>query len=70
MTERRVLAIYACMARDTVDAVDMINETDVVTLELLHAVLTAPPTPKTDVELNALFAPIVQRRLDRLREPK
>lgn len=58
------VGIYAVMARDLVDAIDMINECeDPSTLRLLLDILTAPPTPKTDVKLNALFVPIVERRL-------
>lgn len=64
-SDRDAIGIYAVMARDACDALDMINEcANVRTLETLHAMLTAPGTERTDKELNALMAGPVKRRLD------
>lgn len=67
--DRDAIGIYAVMARDASDALDMVLECDSVrTLETLHAMLVAPGTEKTDKELNALMAGPVKRRLDQVKE--
>ncbi len=67
--DRDAIGIYAVMARDASDALDMILECDNVrTLETLHAMLTTPGSVNTDKELNALMAGPTKRRLDQLKE--
>jgi hypothetical protein len=62
-SDRTALGIYAVMARDVSDALDMILECeDVRTLETLYAMLIAPGTERTDKELNALMTGTVKRR--------
>jgi len=68
--EGKLLGIYAAMARDIGDALDLINECeDIPLLSGLALVLETPGGPTTDHELNALFAPIVRRRLAKLASP-
>ena len=65
---REAIGIYAVMARDPVDAIDMINECkDVAVLETLHAMLVLKGNPNTDHELNDLMAGPTKRRLDLLK---
>jgi hypothetical protein len=65
---REALGIYAVMARDPSDALDMINECrNVDVLETLYAMLTLKGRPNTDHELNDLMAGPTKRRLDALR---
>lgn len=62
------VGIYAVMARDIEDAIDMVNEcTDVRTLETLHTMLTTKGRPNTDQELNDLFAGPTKRRLEEVK---
>lgn len=68
--DQTALAIYAVMARDAGDALDMIQECeDHETLSLLLAMLTVTGNPNTDHTLNALFVRPVQRRLAQLGSP-
>lgn len=65
---REAIGIYAVMARDVSDALDMILEcNDIEVLELLHAMLVTKGRPNTDHELNALMAGPTKRRLDKLK---
>lgn len=61
--------IYAVMARDPSDAIDMINEcVDVHVLETLHQMLTMnKDRPNTDHELNDLMAGPTKHRLDEVK---
>ncbi len=66
--DEQAVLIYAVMARDASDALDMILECDNVrTLETLYGMLTAKGTERTDKELNALMAGPVKRRLDQVK---
>ena len=66
-SDQTALAIYAVMARDAMDALDMIQECqDQEALSLLHAMLAATGNPNTDHGLNALFVRPVRQRLDQL----
>lgn len=68
--DRAAIGIYAVMARDASDALDMILECDNVrTLETLYGMLTAKGSERTDKELNALMTGPVKRRLDQVRGP-
>ena len=69
-SDQTALAIYIVMARDAVDALDMIQECqDREALGLLQAMLTATGNPDTDQGLNALFVRPVRQRLDQLGGP-
>lgn len=67
--ERRAIVLYAVGARDISDFLDMIveEETTLPALEFLRDMLAAPGTDKTDVELNKLLLPIVERALEKRR---
>jgi hypothetical protein len=66
--DKHAVAIYAVMARDASDALDMIIECESVrTLETLHAMLTRRGGPNTDNELNEIMAGPTKRRLDALK---
>lgn len=61
------LSIYAIMARDVGDALDMIQEcADCTALSLLLGMLTVTGNPNTDHTLNVLFVQPVRQRLDQL----
>lgn len=62
------VGIYAVMAHDPSDAIDLINEcTSLRTLETLHTMLSTRGRPNADQGLNDLFAGPTKRRLDALR---
>jgi hypothetical protein len=66
--DREAIGIYAVMARDPMDALDMINECkDVQVLETLHAMLVLKGNPNTDEELNDIMEGPTKRRLDKLK---
>lgn len=67
--ERRAIGLYAVGARDVSDFVDMLyeEETTIPALEFLRDMLAAPGTDKTDVELNKLLLPVVERALEKRR---
>jgi hypothetical protein len=66
--ERRAVVLYAIMARDFCDFLDMIAETDTTTksLEVLLKMLKHE-RPQSDVELNRLGVGPVERELERRR---
>lgn len=58
------LALYAILARDPTDFLDMLPEESDDELKTLYQMLTLPePPPNTDVELNKLGAGMVERVL-------
>jgi hypothetical protein len=61
--EQWVIGLYAVLARDPCDFVDMLEDASPERLQLLLRVLEAPGKQDTDVELNALGASFVRRRL-------
>jgi hypothetical protein len=65
-SERRAIGLYAVLARDVSDFIDMVNEAnDVESLQVLHELLTlkrASVSPR-DSELNDVGAGIVSRNL-------
>ncbi len=69
-SERTAVGIYAVMARDPLDALDLISECeDRIALEVLEKMISlAHERPGTDNELNALFRDPVARRIAGLAE--
>ncbi len=66
-SEHAALAIYAVMARDVSDALDLILEcSDRSALEILLAMLRHPGGAGTDRTLNALLVDPVERRVRQL----
>lgn len=65
--DKHAIGLYAVGARDVSDFIDMIREEDTSTrsLKLLREMLASPGTANTDVELNKLLLPIVDRELAR-----
>ncbi len=64
------VGIYAVMARDACDALEMVQACDDRrALELLRSMLTHPGGQNTDRGLNSLFVGPVERRLGRLVRP-
>jgi hypothetical protein len=61
--EQWVIGLYAVLARDPCDFVDMLEDASIERLQLLLKVLELPGKENTDVELNALGASIVRGRL-------
>lgn len=61
--EQWVVGVYAVLARDPCDFVDMLEDASQERLALLLRVLELPGRENTDVELNALGASIVRKRL-------
>lgn len=71
--EQRSIGLYAVLARDPSDFLDMLREEPIEVLQTLHEMLTyvGPETPKDDVELNAFGAKFVASILkDRGAEPR
>jgi hypothetical protein len=67
---KTAVGLYAVMARDTIDALEMIQEClDIEALQLLLDMLLATGTARTDTTLNALFVEPVKRRLASLGDP-
>jgi len=66
-SERAALRIYAVMARDWSDALDMVTACqDRGALNVLLKMLTLPGSGATDGKLNALFVEPVRRRIEKL----
>lgn len=67
LQEQEAVGIYAVMGREPTDAIEMINECiDLEVLNLLYKMLVEYGSSQTDRHLNALIAPSVKRRLDKL----
>jgi hypothetical protein len=65
---RDAVAIYAVMARDPTDALDMISEcASARVLDTLLRMLKGEGGPSTDRKLNAIFVGPVERRLAALK---
>lgn len=64
---RRAIALYAIGARDVCDFIDMLKEEESTdgALKLLRNMLASSGTANTDVELNQLLLPMVERELER-----
>jgi hypothetical protein len=64
--EQRAIGLYAVLARDASDFIDMLEESETtdLTLQWLHAMLTTP-NPKSDVELNKIGACFTKRELEK-----
>lgn len=70
----RAITLYVVAARDVCDFLDMLQEEETTdeALTLLRDMLASPGTKNTDVELNKLILPIVEREQERrtyLRRP-
>jgi hypothetical protein len=66
---RTAITIYAVMARDPIDALDMINEcVDLAAIRLLNEMVNNE-RPGTDNDLNRWFRSPVKNRLNELEAP-
>lgn len=65
--ERWALGMYAVLARDACDFVDMLAEGTIEQVELLLRILEHPPSAKTDASLNEFGADLVRAHLEKRR---
>lgn len=61
--ERWVIMMYAVLARDIGDFLEMTEDASQERLELLLKILELPGKEDTDIELNKLGASIIRRKL-------
>lgn len=59
--DRRAIALYAVLARDFTDFIDMLEEEDPQCIQILYKMLTCKqPNKDTDHELNSIGASVVE----------
>ena len=62
--ERQAIALYAIMARDFTDFLDLLPEASEHTLKTLHKMLKHPGTDDTDTELNNLGLSVLEPHME------
>jgi len=71
-TGHKAVVLYAILARDACDFIEMMREEEILVLETLLEMLTHPNEKHTrdTIELNALGASFVRRELENRRDPQ